>query len=171
MSVEELGDKLQRIVLVENDRPMLKFIGSPFFGGKGIDGDRKLFGSVQHRKFKVWENATRLNSGFLLTYVNGVFSESGTGTRVLLRARASRVQRLSLLTFILSYWFFAVLVLVNNVPTVLGSVVMLAMGLLMLLAATIPFIIIHRSMAKTIVRYLEEELSLIEEGTSLISRK
>lgn len=162
LSLDAFRKRMSSLVKVENDKPMMKYLVAQFVGGKGGNCAKELYGYMDDRSFRVWDSDT-FWTGLLLTYVQGVYKESGSGVQVILRPRRNLISRVS--------QALAVVVVVGSIashffetppPTLLGAfievVVCLGVGVL----ASLPFILPHRFIGVALVEFLERELGLVE---------
>jgi len=167
LPIESFREKLRSIVQVERDRPMLKFLGFPFFGGRGIDGPKEMFGILDERSFKIWDNDTYWSS-LTLTYVQGVYAHSDSGTTVVMRPRRNWFSRLLhgvVLGLLAGYP--ALQFLMSPPPTALGICVAVIACLVLGLLASIPFVAPHRFIGKALREFLERELQLVDSTAAL----
>ncbi|MBK6370362.1 MAG: hypothetical protein IPF64_11205 [Flavobacteriales bacterium] len=80
---EAFISRLRGLTLLENDRPMSRFVLSPFISNAADDGTRPFYGSVGANSFKLWENSW-FWSGAAFTYIHGVWSPHGSRVRLIM---------------------------------------------------------------------------------------
>jgi hypothetical protein len=154
--------RLHELAQVENDRPMLRFMVSPFLATQGVQGPRPLYGSIRGNSFKLWENSW-VWSGPAFTYLHGVLDPNDVEVRLLLRPRRSPVLRaLSIAPVLVIAGFYWNLRYDFPGMTLLGQVSVPLVGLLIGLCFWLPVGLVHRRQSKDLTRYFIEELSLVE---------
>lgn len=162
LAQEAFISRVHGLTLVENDRPMIRFMFSPFVSNGTDDGTKPLCGSIGASSFKLWENSW-FWSGAAFTYIHGVWSTHGSGVRLIMRPRRSPILKvlvlLPLLAVVSFYWSLR-----DDFPgmTLLGQLVVPLIGLVIGFCFWLPLWLVHRVQSRGLIQFLQKELGLKE---------